>query len=161
MTGTPQGVRSALGPRGHSVRRLAPFFRRKKANIRIKIVSKFQPNRSYRYPGIEETVKNRIWNAETERDRETDPILEGISPLRRHVGHGPEGKPSSHPGRRPRNKKKKEGGSFPLSPGGTGTPSVQSSLRRSTPTTSPPSTPTLPPLYLQRSTLPQPAVPST
>ena len=34
----------ALGPRSHSVRRLVPFFRRKKANIRIEIVLKFQPN---------------------------------------------------------------------------------------------------------------------
>jgi hypothetical protein len=34
------------------VRRLVPFFRRKKANIRIKIVLKFQPNRSYGSPGI-------------------------------------------------------------------------------------------------------------
>ena len=50
--GAPQGVRHALGPRGHPVRRFVPFFRRKKANIRIKIVSKFQPNRSYGSLGI-------------------------------------------------------------------------------------------------------------
>ena len=42
----------APDPRSHPVRRLAPFFHRKKANIRIKIVSKFQPNRSYGSPGI-------------------------------------------------------------------------------------------------------------
>ena len=50
--GAPQGVRRALGPRGHPVRRLVPFFRRKKANIGIEIVSKIQPNRSYGSPGI-------------------------------------------------------------------------------------------------------------
>ena len=60
-------------------------------------------------------------NAETERDRETDPISEGLSPLPRHGGHGPKGKPFSHLGRRSR-KKKKEGGSLPLASGGTGVP---------------------------------------
>ena len=60
-------------------------------------------------------------NAETERDRETDPISEGLSPLPRHGGHGPEGKPFSHLGRRSR-KKKKKGGSLPLASGGAGTP---------------------------------------
>ena len=56
-----------------------------------------------------------------ERDRETDPISEGLSPLPCHGGHGPEGKPFSHLGRRSR-KKKKEGGSLPLASGGTGVP---------------------------------------
>ena len=60
-------------------------------------------------------------NAETERDREIDPISEGLSPLPRHGDHGPEGKPFSHLGRRSR-KKKKEGGSLPLASGGAGTP---------------------------------------
>ena len=50
--GAPQGVGRALGPCGHPVRRLAPFFLRKKANIWIEIVLKFQPNRSYGSPGI-------------------------------------------------------------------------------------------------------------
>ena len=50
--GAPTRGRRALGPRGHTVRRLMPFFRRKKANIRIQFVSKNQPNRSYGYPGI-------------------------------------------------------------------------------------------------------------
>ena len=50
--GVPQGIRHALGPRGHPVRRLVPFFRRKKANIQIEIVLKFQPNRSYGSPRI-------------------------------------------------------------------------------------------------------------
>ena len=40
--------------------------------------------------------KGRIRNAETERDIETDLISEGLSPLRRHGGHGLEGKPFSH-----------------------------------------------------------------
>ena len=60
-------------------------------------------------------------NAETERDRETDPISEGLSPLPHHGSQGPEGKPFSHLGRRSR-KKKKKGGSLPLASGGAGTP---------------------------------------
>ena len=42
----------ALGPHGHPIRRLVPLFLHKKANIRIKIVSKIQPNRSYGSTGI-------------------------------------------------------------------------------------------------------------
>ena len=42
----------APDPRGHPVRRLMPLFRRKKANIRIETVLKFQPNRSYGSSGI-------------------------------------------------------------------------------------------------------------
>ena len=42
----------APDPRGHPVRWLIPFFRRKKANIRLEIVLKFQPNRSYGSPRI-------------------------------------------------------------------------------------------------------------
>ena len=53
-------------------------------------------------------------NAETERDRETDPISEGLSTLPRHGDHGPEGKPFSHLGRRSR--KKKEGALSPSLP---------------------------------------------
>ena len=70
--------------------------------------------------------KARIGERETEENREGDPISEGLLPLRRHGSHGPEGKPSSHLGRRSR-KKKKEGGSLPLSPGGAGTPPGPSS----------------------------------
>ena len=50
--GAPQGVRRALDARGHLVRRLLPFFSRKKANIQIKIMPKFKSNRSYGSPGI-------------------------------------------------------------------------------------------------------------
>ena len=50
--GAPQGGRPAPDPRGHPVRRLVPFFLRKKANFRIEIVLKFQPNRSYGSLGI-------------------------------------------------------------------------------------------------------------
>ena len=41
--GAHEGEGRALGPRGHPVRRLVPFFRGKKANFRIEIVSKIQP----------------------------------------------------------------------------------------------------------------------
>ena len=97
-----------------------PFFRRKKANFRIEIVSKFQPNRLGISGNIRNDERAEDQNAETERDRETDPISEGLSPLRLHGGHGPEGKPFSHLGRRSRNKKKKKGASLPLASGGTG-----------------------------------------
>ena len=93
---------------------------------------------------IRNSEREESENAETERDRETDPISEGLSPLPRHGDHGPEGKPFSHLGRRSR-KKKKEGGSLPLASGGTGVPPGPSSSPQSTPTTSPPSSPTLPP----------------
>ena len=52
VRGVPQGVGRALGPCGHLVRRLVPFFRCNKANIRIKIMLKFQPDRSYGSPAI-------------------------------------------------------------------------------------------------------------
>src|SRR3954463_1760677 len=45
--GTPQGVRRAPDPHGHTVRMFVPFFRRNKANIRIDNMSKIQPSRSY------------------------------------------------------------------------------------------------------------------
>ena len=60
-----------------------------------------------------------MWNAETERDKETDPISKGLSPLHLHGGQGPEGKPFYHLGRRSR-KKKKKGPSLPLASGGAG-----------------------------------------
>ena len=41
------------------------------------------------------------------KNREIDPISEGLSPLPRHGSQGPEGKPFSHLGRRSRKKKKK------------------------------------------------------
>ena len=60
-------------------------------------------------------------NAETERAKETDPISEGFSHLPCRGGHGPEGKPFSHLGRKS-GKKKKEGCSLPLASGGTEVP---------------------------------------
>ena len=65
----PRGRGRALDPRCHPVRRLEPFFHRKKANIQIKIVSKIQPNQSYGSPVIKETVKGQ--NQER-RNRETE-----------------------------------------------------------------------------------------
>ena len=67
----------------------------------------------------------RFGERETEENREGDPISEGLPPLRRHGGHGPEGELSSHLGGRPR--KKKEVGSLSLSLGGARTPSGQGS----------------------------------
>ena len=50
--GAPQGGRRAPNPCGHPVRRLVPLFHRKKSNIRIETVLKFQPNQSYGSPRI-------------------------------------------------------------------------------------------------------------
>ena len=63
-------------------------------------------------------VKGQIWER---RNRETDSISEGLSPLPCHGSQGPKGKPFSHLGRRSR-KKKKKGGSLPLASDGAGTP---------------------------------------
>ena len=65
---TRQG--GAPDPRGPPVKRLMPFFRRKKANFRIEIVSKFQPNRSYGSPDIKETVPGQ--NLRVQKQRETE-----------------------------------------------------------------------------------------
>ena len=89
------------------------FFWRKKDNFMRKI----HPNQSYGSPDIKETVKGRI---RERRNREIDPISEGLSPLPRHGDQGPEGKPFSHLGRRSRKKKKKKGGPLPLASGGAG-----------------------------------------
>ena len=58
-------------------------------------------------------------SAETEGNRERDPISEGLPPLRRHGSQGPEGKTFSHLGGRSRKRKKKGGSlrlSFPVAP---------------------------------------------
>ena len=99
-----------------------PFFGHKKTNFWKKIWAKVSIQSELRisiYTRNGERAADE--NAETERDREIDPISEGLSPLPRHGDHGPEGKPFSHLGIRSR-KKKKEGGSLPLASGGAGTP---------------------------------------
>ena len=88
-------------------------------------------------------------NAEPERNREIDPISEGLSPLPCHGGQGPEGKPFSHLGRRSR-KKNTKGPPLPFSSGGAGMLPWPSSSPQSSPTTSPPSSPTLPPSMQRR-----------
>ena len=67
--GVPQGGRRAPDPRGHPVRRLLPFFRRKKANIRRKIMFKVSIQSELRISG-------NIRNSEraecgTQKQRET------------------------------------------------------------------------------------------
>ena len=96
------------------------MFCRKKANFTRKIWAKDSPQSELRISGYKRNGEGaESGNAETERDREIDPISEGLSPLPRHGSHGPEGKPFSHLGRRSR-KKKKKGGSLPLASGGAG-----------------------------------------
>ena len=132
-------------PRGPLVRRLVLYFGRKKANFWKKIWAKVSIQSELRisiYTRNGERAADE--NAETERDRETDPILEGLSPLPRHGDHIPEGKPFSHLGRRSR-KNKKKGGPLPLASGGAGALPGPSPSPPSSPTTSPPSLPTIPP----------------
>ena len=113
----------APDPRGPPVRRLLLSFGRKRANFQKKKISaKVSIQSELRISiYIRNGERAAEENAETERDRETDPISEGLSPLPRHGDHGPEGKPFSNLGRRSR-KKKKEGGSLPLASGGAGVP---------------------------------------
>ena len=93
-----------------------PFFGRKKANFWKMIWAKV-------------SIQSELWisrykgNGEgrERRNREIDPISEGLSPLPSHGSQGPEGKPFSHLGRRSR-KKKKKGGSLSLASGGAGMP---------------------------------------
>ena len=66
--GAPQGGRHALDSPGHPVRKLTPFFCRKKANFMRKIWAKDSPQselRISRYKGNDEGVETE--NAETER----------------------------------------------------------------------------------------------
>jgi hypothetical protein len=93
----------------------------KNDNFWIKIASKFQRNRSYGSPGIKETVRGQKTGMrnrrETEREiqsrRESHPsaAMEAMD----QRGNSP-------PIWGRLRKKKKEGGSLPLSPGGAGVP---------------------------------------
>ena len=93
--GAPQGGRRALDSPGAPVRRLMLFFCRKKTNFMRKIWAKDSPKSKLWISGYKRNGERaESDNAETERDRETDPILEGLSPLPSHGGHGPGGNPS-------------------------------------------------------------------
>ena len=139
------------------------LFWRKKANFMRKIWAKDSPQSELRISGnLRNGERVESVNAETERDREIDPISEGLSHLPHHGSQGPEGKPFSHLGRRSR-KKKKKGALSPLLQVVPERRRGPSSSPRSSPTP-PPSSPTSPspsPIYIQWSTLPQPAIPST
>ena len=132
-------------PHGPLIRRLMLYFGCKKANFWKNIWAKVSIQSELRISGYKRNGERAAeGNAGPERDKETDPISEGLSPLPRHGGQGPEGKPFSHLGRRSR-KKKTKGPPLPFSSGGTSTPPWPSSSPQSSPTTSPPSSPTLPP----------------
>ena len=89
MGGAPQGGRRTLDSCGHPVRRLTLFFAAIKLILWEKSGRKIHPNRSYGSPDIKETVKGQnLEHRNRERDRETDPISEGLSPLRRHGNQG-------------------------------------------------------------------------
>ena len=104
----PGGGRTS-GPHRHAVKRLLLFFGRKKANFQIKILVKVSIQSELRISGyIRNGERVESGSAETERDKETDPISEELSPLPCHGYHGPDGKPFSYLGRRSRKKKKKE-----------------------------------------------------
>ena len=122
MGPTPTLGRHAPNPRGPPIRWLMLYFGRKKANFWKKIWAKVSIQSELRISRYKRNgARAEFQNVETERDRETDPISEGLSPLPRHGGQGPEGKTFSHLGRRSR-KKKKEGGSRSLACGGAGVP---------------------------------------
>ena len=75
----------ALDPHGHPVRWLMLFFCRKKANFQTKIWAKVSTQSELRISGYKrngERAESR--STEIERDRETDPISEGLSPLPFH-----------------------------------------------------------------------------
>ena len=111
-----------------------PFFGHKKANFWKKIWPKVSIQLELRISGYKRNgAREESQNAGTERDREIDPISEGLSPLPRHGSQGPEGKPFSHLGRRSR-KKKKKGGSLALLPVASERCWGPSSSPRSTPT---------------------------
>ena len=83
---TRQGARLPPGrapePRGPPVRRFLLFFGRKKANFWRKIWAKVSIQSELRisiYIRNGERAEDK--NAETDRDKETDPISEGLSPL--------------------------------------------------------------------------------
>ena len=141
--GAPQGGRRALDFPGHPLRRLTLFFCRKKYNFMRNIWAKDSPQSELQISGYKRNDEGaESENAEMERDRDIDPISEGISPLPRHGNQGPEGKPFSHLGRRSR-KKKKKGALSPLL--------LVAPERRRGPSSSPRSSPTLPsssPVYL-------------
>ena len=65
--------RRAVGPCGQPLSRLDLSFGCKKANLWIKIVLKFQPDRSYGTPAIKETVFGQKTDAKTETEKR-DPI---------------------------------------------------------------------------------------
>ena len=112
--GAPPTPGRALGSRGPPVRRLTLVFCRKKANFMRKIWAKDSPQSELRISGYKRNGEGaEPRNAETKRDREIDPISEGLSPLPSHGSQGPEGKPFSHLGRRSRKKNKKGGLSPP------------------------------------------------
>ena len=136
---TPTPGRRAPHPRGPLVRRLMLYFVRKKANFWKKIWAKVSIQSELRISRYKRNgARTESLSTQTERDRETDPISEGLSPLPSHGSQGPEGKPFSHLGRRSR-KKKTKGPPLPFSSGGAGTPPWPSSSPQSSPTTSPPS----------------------
>ena len=76
-------------PREPTVRRLTLFFCHKKANIRKKITAKVSGQSELRisiYIYIRNGETEPEQNAEPERNREIDPISEGLSPLPCHGG---------------------------------------------------------------------------
>ena len=85
----------APDPRGPPVRRLMPFFGRKKANFREKITAKVSIQSELRISiYIRNGEKAEYENAETERDRETDPISEGSRPSHAMGAKDQRGNPS-------------------------------------------------------------------
>jgi hypothetical protein len=95
---------------------LGPFFGRKEAYIEKKNHVTISARLELRISGyLRNGERPKKENAKQKRNRERDPISEGLLPSKSHGGHVPEGKLSSHLGGRPR-KKKKEGALSPSLP---------------------------------------------
>ena len=82
--GAPLG--RAPYPREPTIRRLTLFFCRQKANFMRKIWAKDSPQSELRIFIYIRNGETEPENAEPERNREIDPISEGLSPLPCHGG---------------------------------------------------------------------------
>ena len=137
-----------------------PFFAARKLILREKSGRKIHHNRSYGSPDIKETVKGQKQRTQKQRDR---------SNLRGALAPPKPWEPRTRgetllPSREEFKEEEEEGGALsPLLPVPPERHRGPSSSPRSSPTpsSSSPTSPSPSPFYIQRSTLPQPAVPST
>ena len=93
--GAPHGGRLTLDSPRPPVRWLTLFFCRKKANFMRKIWAKDSPQSELRISGYKRNgAMAESGNAETERDREIDPISKGLCPSHAMEAKDQRGNPS-------------------------------------------------------------------